>query len=157
MGTVCRWWNILSVGAEGAGLPLHEHGAAWLALGEGQKLWATYPPGLRAEDDLPGRPAIESSRDWFAATHVGGLRCTQEAGTVVLLPAGWRHATVNTRESWGVGRQRRQWDPATQLLEAESAMDRANPQASRPSVLLRAGLALREIARTRSGQEVGSM
>jgi hypothetical protein len=31
-----RWWNVLSVGAKGAGLGLHEHGAAWLALGSGR-------------------------------------------------------------------------------------------------------------------------
>ena len=53
------WWNVLSVGAAGAGLPLHEHGAAWIAIGKGSKDWALYPPAANHPPSFVGRPAVE--------------------------------------------------------------------------------------------------
>ena len=40
-----EWWSVLSLGGAGSGLPLHEHGATWLALARGRKRWAAFPPG----------------------------------------------------------------------------------------------------------------
>jgi hypothetical protein len=185
-----QWYNVLSVGAAGAGLPLHAHGAAWLALGKGRKEWVAFPPGhelkskggsrdgggtsgasgasgagagdgvgagVGAAEIAPAeRPALEGSAAWFDAmadtirsggstatstssgssssssdsgssnSRKDGLRCTQESGTVVLLPAGWAHATLNSLESWAVGRQRL-WDPTARLDSIEPFINPVRP------------------------------
>jgi hypothetical protein len=109
------WWNVLSIGTARAGLTLHEHGAAWLALGSGSKLWAVFPPAHEDPNAYGQRSAVESSASWFAGVSTG-LRCSQPSGSVVLLPEGWVHTTLNSEEAWGVGRQH-QWRPEHRLCE----------------------------------------
>ena len=98
------WWNIVSVGAQDAGLALHEHGAAWLALAAGGnmgKQWAVWPPHGSSAHASQGRPATEQVVSWFkglSGTSIaseGMLACLQPPGSVVLLPQGWAHATRN--------------------------------------------------------------
>ena len=150
------WYNVLSVGGRGSGLPLHEHGAAWLALGAGddcRKRWALYAPGHDGTALFRGLPAVQNASDWFARTAAGGgggggggLHCVQPPGSVLLLPEGWAHATLNEGgECWAVGRQRprqlREW-----ARIAKRGLNGANPPASPPHALLQLGLALREAA-----------
>ena len=150
-----EWWNVLSVGGAGAGLMLHEHGAAWLALGSGCKEWVSFPPAHENDAAYGGRPAVESAAEWFAGMSAGaavggpGRRCSQPPGSVVLLPEGWTHATLNVEESWAVGRQR-EWQPEERLTAAERAIDPSRP-ADTPLALLGAGLALKMMAMQRTG------
>ena len=145
-----HWWNVISVGVEHSGFPLHEHGAAWLAVARGSKKWAVFPPSAYA-DAVRNRPLLETSQQWFekrggprSIRDGGGYYCLQPAGTVLLLPEGWSHATVNAETSLAVGRQRK-WHPKTRLNQAEPTIDPANPAAS-PIALLNAALALKAIA-----------
>ena len=84
-GAKAEWWSVLSVGASAGGLPLHEHGAAWLGLASGRKEWAVFAPG--APPPLSQRTAMQPAAEWFGAA--GARTCVQPAGTVVLLPEGW--------------------------------------------------------------------
>ena len=71
------WWNVLSVGAKGAGLQLHEHGAAWLALGSGRKQWAVFPPGRLDEtpDVYHGRSVPQQCPHSASVTQCHGYQC----------------------------------------------------------------------------------
>lgn len=168
VGSADPWWNIVSVGTQDAGLALHEHGAAWLALAAGGnmgKQWAVWPPHGSSAQALQGRPATEQVVSWFRGlsdtrASDGMLACLQPPGSVVLLPQGWAHATRNVplRRSegsikgqttdtvtWAVGRQR-QWAPEAQLKSVEPMMNAAEPAQSPPLGLLKAGLALKSLS-----------
>ena len=147
-----EWYNVLSVGPEGAGLPLHAHGAAWIALGGGgegasggRKRWALFAPGFDSSAVHRGLPPLMNASSWFASANIaagGGRRCTQPPGSVLLVPDGWGHATLNEGgESWAVGRQRPRRLLAW-LHSARKSVDRAAPAQSPPHALLQLGQAL---------------
>ena len=159
------WYNVLSVGSYHAGLPLHVHGTAWLALAGGavanrtatardgscRKEWVAYAPGTHGALDAlratTARPALEASAEsWWSAVPHGGRRCVQPPGSVVLLPEGWTHATRNLGGAcWAVGRQRpRRF--REQMAHAKPAVDQNDPPSSPPSALLEWGLALRAMS-----------
>ena len=101
------WWNVVSVGTEDAGLALHEHGAAWLALGSGGgggtggmpimgKQWVAWPPFQTPAHAFEGRFATQAVSSWFdevsfdTAAACGG---TYEADTDAL------HSSQSTSSS----------------------------------------------------------
>ena len=103
-------WRWLLAGRRGTGIGIHvdPHGtSAWNALVVGSKEWALLPPSAAASvalrgssDELDDAAALRSAASWFEicapklradATRVGLLECTQEAGDVLFIPAGWWH------------------------------------------------------------------
>jgi len=101
------------VGSNGSGTPLHHHGAVWNALVYGRKLWALAPPKA-ASFGPPGQHPLDSDwwREWqhdarerhaSSPQHHHHQFCVQEAGTLLYLPEGWGHATINLEEGLGVG------------------------------------------------------
>ena len=74
--------------AKDAGIPLHNHYRTWAASMAGTKLWYVAPP-----NNLPIRPNIYHHEQELESAKL--LRCSQEQGDIVYLPAGWWHATFN--------------------------------------------------------------
>ena len=52
----------------------------------------------------------------------------QGPGSVVLLPAGWSHATLNSADAWGVGRQQA-WSQEARLRDVQGVINPRNPYA----------------------------
>ena len=98
------------VGCNRSGTPLHHHSAVWNVLIYGRKLWALAPPAA-ATFGPPGQHPLDSEwwHDWQAAASgrqpaASPFRfCVQEAGTLLYVPEGWGHATLNLDEGLGVG------------------------------------------------------
>jgi len=89
----------LFFGGDLSGAALHLHSAAFNALYIGQKDWFLVPPKMAA---LSGMPAHRLwSEGHYRENHV--VRCTQNAGDVLLVPDGWGHSTVSHGFSLGVG------------------------------------------------------
>eukprot|EP00812_Abedinium_dasypus_P000926 NODE_1109_length_1238_cov_309.480135.p1 GENE.NODE_1109_length_1238_cov_309.480135~~NODE_1109_length_1238_cov_309.480135.p1 ORF type:complete len:329 (-),score=16.83 NODE_1109_length_1238_cov_309.480135:234-1220(-) len=92
---------VASVGPSKQGLPLHSHGAAWLALVRGWKLWFIFPPG---EQSVPVGTSVEellNQRRGAGNPHY----CLQSPGEIVVLPHLWHHATFNIGDAVAVGGQ----------------------------------------------------
>ena len=102
-------WNVLSIGEDGAGLPFHSHGDAWLGLVHGSKRWFLYAPGEFDEVDRNRTSPHQPVSDWAETVlpHVASkpIQCTQRAGEVLFVPASWLHATLNVGETLAVGGQ----------------------------------------------------
>ena len=103
--------RFLSIGGDGVGLPLHSHGATWLALLVGSKLWYLYPP-----HELPARAhatlGVATMRAWREKRLLEELpaaerpmACTQRPGELLWLPPAWHHATINVGYTIAVGAQ----------------------------------------------------
>eukprot|EP01065_Artemidia_motanka_P009210 TRINITY_DN14706_c0_g1_i1.p1 TRINITY_DN14706_c0_g1~~TRINITY_DN14706_c0_g1_i1.p1 ORF type:complete len:421 (+),score=104.73 TRINITY_DN14706_c0_g1_i1:44-1264(+) len=96
--------TVLSAGHAGSGLPFHWHVASASMQICGSKEWHVYPPG-----QVPpgGYNAAEPHSIWAADVlptlneDDRPLVCFQNANEMVLVPAGWRHATVNVDPSGG--------------------------------------------------------
>ncbi|CAK9096595.1 Kinase D-interacting substrate of 220 kDa B (Ankyrin repeat-rich membrane-spanning protein B) [Durusdinium trenchii] len=78
---------ILSVGRRNTGIGFHRHSAAWLAQLQGRKLWFLLPGGRRPPERAP----------WQYLTHRPKrmICCVAHPGEIILVPAGWWHATWN--------------------------------------------------------------
>ena len=102
-----KGWHMLSLGGDGAGLGWHVHGASWLGLVFGEKRWFVYRPGQATLAER-GHP-LHSAADWIATGPAEGaaqpLTCTQRAGELFYLPAGWPHLTSNRGTALGAGGQ----------------------------------------------------
>ena len=102
-----KGWQMLSLGGDGAGLGWHVHGASWLGLVAGEKRWFVYRPGQATLAER-GHP-LHSAADWIASGPAEGaaqpLTCTQRAGELFYLPAGWPHLTSNRGTALGAGGQ----------------------------------------------------
>lgn len=89
----------LFYGGDRSGAALHCHSAAFNALYIGIKDWFLIPPKHTA---LSGMPA---EKLWYEGhyreDHV--LRCTQNAGDVILVPDGWGHSTISRGFTMGLG------------------------------------------------------
>jgi len=99
--------TIFSLGGEGAGLPYHSHGAAWLAVVFGAKRWAVWPPNDFPQD-VHNMSGLQNSSTYFRLHHKprrGMLECVQRPGEAVYMPAFWTHATMNLGEVVAVGGQ----------------------------------------------------
>ena len=86
------------LGPPGTGAPMHAHGDALNTLVFGRKRWFLLPPRRAA---FSTEPAAALAARTGGAGPPGALRCTQRAGDVIFVPAGWGHATINTRTSVG--------------------------------------------------------
>lgn len=118
---------LLSIGPEGAGLPFHNHAAAWQGPIRGKKLFAFLPPlgDDSATDWLPsgslGQEALHrlilpsplslftEHFSWLSrnAPEVAGKmqHCVLEPGDAVYIPCNWYHATLNLEHTIAVGGQ----------------------------------------------------
>ena len=102
------------IGGNGSGTPAHHHSAVWNALTFGRKLWALQPPAS-ATFGPAGEHPLDSSwwREWQARQQDAApspspspsshLFCVQAAGTLLYIPEGWGHATLNLDEGLSVG------------------------------------------------------
>ena len=90
-------------GAGGAwsGVPFHTHGAAFAETVVGRKYWWVAPPAARPEFDGEETQlawALRAAARGAPYLHGQGLAgCEIGAGDVIYVPAGWHHATLNTR------------------------------------------------------------
>jgi histone arginine demethylase JMJD6 len=68
----------------------------WLALIEGKKRWALFPPEIQSLDWI-----TESSMEWFVDIYptikdkYQPLECIQYPGEVLFVPSGWHHVVLN--------------------------------------------------------------
>jgi len=137
-----HWWPeqfseingrpILSLGPSRAGLPFHEHEAAWLWLVHGRKQWFVLPPGSIPDGAtrwkttwqwLTGGRGNEGTLSLPSATGAlkGMLQCMQEPGEVVFVPTLWQHATLNIGTALGFGGQALQKSRTLSEIEADIA------------------------------------
>eukprot|EP00747_Dinoflagellata_sp_TGD_P206410 gnl/TRDRNA2_/TRDRNA2_80125_c0_seq1.p1 gnl/TRDRNA2_/TRDRNA2_80125_c0~~gnl/TRDRNA2_/TRDRNA2_80125_c0_seq1.p1 ORF type:complete len:541 (-),score=89.26 gnl/TRDRNA2_/TRDRNA2_80125_c0_seq1:115-1737(-) len=119
-----QWWPeqfseivgrpIVSLGSSRAGLPFHEHEAAWLWLVHGRKQWFLLPPGSIPDGAtrwkttwqwLTGGGRREITLPSASGALEGMLQCVQEPGEVVFVPRLWQHATLNIGIALGFGGQ----------------------------------------------------
>eukprot|EP01065_Artemidia_motanka_P019833 TRINITY_DN23716_c0_g1_i1.p1 TRINITY_DN23716_c0_g1~~TRINITY_DN23716_c0_g1_i1.p1 ORF type:complete len:508 (+),score=138.17 TRINITY_DN23716_c0_g1_i1:64-1587(+) len=114
---------VLSIGAAGTGLPLHNHNAAWETPVVGRKLvllaepasnTSWMPPTEEWRYAAPRRflsstlSIVKSGgwpSEWFPSTAATG-HCLLEPGEVVWIPCNWYHATLNLGDVVAVGGQR---------------------------------------------------
>ena len=91
----------VSVGRNGTGLTPHVHGATQLRLLGGTKLWLMWPPALTpwAPRSSEWDPLAALSRDAHA------LVCVQPAGSTMVVPPMWGHATLNIGNTLAAGQQ----------------------------------------------------
>ncbi|KAJ1459624.1 hypothetical protein M885DRAFT_46804 [Pelagophyceae sp. CCMP2097] len=127
-------WRLLSLGPARGGLPLHAHGETWLAVVHGAKRWFAYAPGKGpSRETLAKIHPLASTLHWARAVEDAALTapaeaplsCVQNAGDVVYLPAGWKHATLNLAETIAVGEQASY--PAQERLATALGALRLNP------------------------------
>jgi hypothetical protein len=97
--------SLFFIGPTHSGTTWHSHSSTWNAVVVGRKRWLMMPPqseykGKHEHDEVP------SLRKWLANSYEeyenGMLECVQEAGTVLYIPDGWGHATVNLEDSIGI-------------------------------------------------------
>eukprot|EP00040_Diaphanoeca_grandis_P023470 m.127641 g.127641 ORF g.127641 m.127641 type:complete len:636 (+) comp29289_c0_seq3:139-2046(+) len=85
----------LIVGAKNSGAPMHFHQAAWNALFHGEKEWSILrPDNLLMHHQHVGKQTDEPLQNI--------MHCTQPAGSIVFVPAGFSHSVVNTQHVIGV-------------------------------------------------------
>lgn len=84
-------------GGKGNGAQPHWHGPAWNWLLRGAKRWQLWPPHAATYAQRHVSLAVEPANAAVGAP----LECEQRAGDVLVLPALWGHATVNTAPSIG--------------------------------------------------------
>jgi hypothetical protein len=63
-------WNMLSLGDAGEGIPLHDHGASWLATVYGYKDWWLYEPGSLDPADRLAADPFAPVASWAALAQV---------------------------------------------------------------------------------------
>eukprot|EP00656_Telonema_subtile_P040381 TRINITY_DN4543_c0_g1_i1.p1 TRINITY_DN4543_c0_g1~~TRINITY_DN4543_c0_g1_i1.p1 ORF type:complete len:400 (+),score=99.35 TRINITY_DN4543_c0_g1_i1:277-1476(+) len=107
---------LLSVGGAKRGLPMHAHEASWLLQLRGSKKWYLYPSELNATfipeafywelfTVTPNRWSTDLIEWIYSGKPQAPLTCILKPGELLLLPAGWHHATENMGESLSVGGQ----------------------------------------------------
>lgn len=89
----------LFYGGDRSGAALHCHSAAFNALYVGQKDWFLIPPHRAALSGMAAEKLWSDGR--YRKQHV--LRCTQNAGDVILVPDGWGHSTMSHGFAMGLG------------------------------------------------------
>lgn len=110
--------RVFSLGGDGAGLALHTHGATFLTLIYGQKLWLVAPPDAKLapalRESVHGHglklkravDAIDEAQPAGTLTPASGItQCLQSPGTALYLPSDWFHATVNVGDAIAIGVQ----------------------------------------------------
>lgn len=95
------------IGPRGSGAPLHFHGNALNYLAYGQKFWVLVPPenATYMRQSLSTWLHENSSLPWSTVGGVPVLRCVQDAGSTLYVPAGWGHGVINTQESVGFAKE----------------------------------------------------
>merc|ERR1712166_129239 len=109
-------YSVLSVGADGHGLPLHGHAQAWLAQLQGSKLWYFLRPDFPFTS-LPTQVYRElffrAPRHWSNQTlryfldnpKLAPTKCRAVPGDIIAVPASYFHATENVGEGLSLGGQ----------------------------------------------------
>ena len=111
--------TVLSLGGNRAGLPLHNHAAAWVRIVHGEKLVVLVPPSSKATWTLPPELHARVFLPTTAALLTAGGAWEQlkkvadpttcvltPAAGVLLIPCNWYHGTMNLGEVVAVGGQR---------------------------------------------------
>eukprot|EP01035_Chromulina_nebulosa_P020454 gene20454-26540_t len=122
-------WYMFSLGQTRTGLPFHIHGQTWIGVVHGNKRWFVYPPGISAPQNIEKTyNPLQNVWEWFLLIYPSilalnltkpsltasendrskgyrPLECLQEEGSIVYLPTGWSHMTLNIGETIGIGGQ----------------------------------------------------
>ena len=79
----------------------HAHFAAWNAVVWGRKRWLLMPPGayfgVTVNRNMTMLNWVESSLETMKP-----LDCIQEPGSILFVPEGWSHATINLDDTVGI-------------------------------------------------------
>ena len=110
--------GVFSLGADGQGVLMHSHAAAWLLTLHGTKSWRLLPPEFpfgQLSHAEQRSLFFGRSRDWerpfrtrlasLASRH-GGYECHNPPGHLLVIPDRWWHATENHGEVVAVGGRR---------------------------------------------------
>lgn len=76
---------------------MHFHEDALNLVFYGAKAWRLVPPAFAEYSTAHPGPAFRAGR-----REGPGVACVQPAGTALLVPRGWGHATVNLQETVGI-------------------------------------------------------
>lgn len=93
----------LFAGGRGSGAAMHFHNSAYNVQFFGVKRWLLTPPRYAAITGGVSSRWAEEQRRVRALPEGLPLRCTQGPGDLLLLPAHWGHATVNSAFALGIG------------------------------------------------------
>jgi len=93
--------SLFFIGPTLSGAYFHAHYAAWNAVVYGRKRWLLMPPGAFYGTVKNGDMTVV---EWLHkyGTHVQALDCVQEPGTMLFIPEGWSHATINLDDTIGI-------------------------------------------------------
>jgi len=93
--------KVLSLAKNKGGIDFHNHGDSYLALLEGEKEWQIFPHDFEAFDEYSSFNTIE----YVDSVGFRPLICKQKAGTILYLPKGFDHRTVNINNNFAVAWQ----------------------------------------------------
>ena len=96
------------LGARGTGSPYHHHNTAWNVLTSGTKRWSLLPPIDGVWSRLPLREMLADRgirRTLHARLRTPPLKCTQEAGDMMIVPEHWSHQVFNVATSVGIAHE----------------------------------------------------
>jgi hypothetical protein len=123
--------SVLALGRIGTGMPLHNHGPAWLELVAGSKLWFFFEPSacpdfstrLQADEWVAQSWLPERAADTHGGTHSSSVACVQRASEVMVVPDAWVHATLNLEGEavLGFGRASQHSQDAAMSLQNHAA------------------------------------
>jgi len=93
--------SLFFIGPTLSGAYFHAHYAAWNAVVYGRKRWLLMPPGAFYGTVKNGDMTVV---EWLHkyGMHVQALDCVQEPGTMLFIPEGWSHATINLDDTIGI-------------------------------------------------------
>ena len=126
--------SYLLIGANGTSTSFHAHGATSHLLLRGTKLWYLAEPGSATQHRDPR--GLDTFRVWKTRRPQISTLLLQTAGTVVALPAGWRHAVLNLGTTVAIARQRLlDPEPTARLLNAAYQLEAKNESAAAVALL----------------------
>ena len=98
------------LGPAHSGAGFHAHYAAWNAVVYGRKRWLVMPPqapiGAPPTNGEGQNQTVLALLEWLTRQNLNyafrPLDCVQEAGTLLFIPEGWSHATINLEDTVGL-------------------------------------------------------
>lgn len=119
-----------TLGTNGSGTPVHQHGLAWSLQLYGQKHWIMFPP---EEVPTPSFPETLLPVSVWAARQTKGIHHVTTPGELLIIPSGFFHATLNIME--GVSISGQEIHPSETAQKALAKGDEALSKYDYPSAI----------------------